>query len=226
YDMVQQVNLASTEYPSDINEFVKSGLTPIPSDIVKPARVAESPFQMECKLLELKSYGNQPSSGNLAICEVLKFHIAERIFENGIINPQKIDLVARMGADFYCRASGNAVFVVQKPGEKIGIGYDQLPDYIKKSNILSANNLGQLGLIEKIPSDAQIDDFVSQLETSSPSRKNECEKQLVKAISSNDKNKIEYAIKDALDKNEIEFAWKAVVLLGRNAAPRQKAARK
>lgn len=226
YNMVQQVNLASTEYPADVNEFVKSGLTPIPSDIVKPARVAESPFQMECQLLEMKSYGNNPSSGNLAICEVVKFHIAEELFDNGVINPQKIDLVARMGADFYCRASGNAVFVVQKPGGKIGIGYDQLPEYIKKSNVLTANNLGQLGLIEKVPSDVEVDDFLTQIETSGNKEQKEYGKLLLAGSNSNDTAKIEKSIKAALDKNDLDFAWKAVVALGRILAPNQKAARK
>lgn len=226
YDMVQQVNLASTEYPTNVNEFVKSGLTPVSSDIVKPFRVAESPFQMECKLLEMKSYGNNPSSGNLAICEVVKFHISEELFHNGVINPQKIDLVARMGADFYCRASGNAVFVVQKPGEKIGIGYDQLPDYIKKSNVLTANNLGQLGLIEKIPSDVEVDEFLSELENSSIKETNEYGKLLLTGFNSNDTAKIEQSIKTALDKSDLDIAWKAVIILGRVLAPHQKAARK
>lgn len=226
FDMVQQVNLASTEYPPDVNEFVKSGLTPMPSDIVKPFRVAESPFQMECKLLEMKSYGAGPSSGNLAICEVLKFHIAERVFENGIISPHKIDLVSRMGADYYCRASGNAVFIVQKPGEKIGIGYDQLPDYIKRSSIMTANNLGQLGLIEKIPTDDQVDDLLTELENTPANRLKEYQKQLLHAINSNDNDKIELAIKLALDQNNLDFAWKAVLIRGRNQFTKQKAARK
>jgi flavin reductase (DIM6/NTAB) family NADH-FMN oxidoreductase RutF len=226
YDMVEQVNLASTEYPSDINEFVKSGLTPIPSDIVKPARVAESPFQMECKLLEMKSYGNNPSSGNLAICEVVKFHIAENLFDNGVISPHKIDLVARMGADFYCRASGKAVFVVQKPGEKIGIGYDQLPEYIKKSNILTANNLGQLGLIERVPTDIEIDEFLSQLNKTGTKDSKEYGKLLLAGLNSSDPANIEQSIKAALEENDLDFAWKAAVILGRILAPYQKAARK
>jgi len=227
YDMVQQVNLASTEYPPDVNEFVKSGLTPIPSDIVKPARVAESPFQMECKMVEMKSYGNGPSSGNLAICEVLKFHIFETIFDNGTINPHKIDLVARMGADFYCRASGNAVFVVQKPGEKISVGYDQIPEYIKKSNILTANNLGQLGLIENIPSDADVDKLVDELVDEKSKPTGDYARTLADAINlNNNSEQIEQAIKRALEQNDLEFAWKAVILRGRSETKHQKAARK
>jgi len=225
--MVQQVNLASTEYPPNVDEFIKSGLTPVPSDIVKPFRVSESPFQMECKMLQMIHTGSGPSSGNLAVCEVLKFHIAEFIFENGIIQPNKIDLVARMGADFYCRASGEAVFVVQKPGDKIGIGYDQLPSYIKESTILSANNLGQLGNIESIPSDDEVDKLVTDLERNNLNSLKDYEKMLVAALSSHDKNnKIEQAIKLALEQDDLEFASKAVVLRGRAELKLQKAARK
>ncbi len=227
YNMVQQVNLASTEYPPDVDEFVKSGLTQVPSDIVKPARVGESPFQMECRMVEMKSYGNGPSSGNLAICEVLKFHIAESIFEDGTINPHKIDLVARMGADYYCRASGNAVFVVQKPGEKIGIGYDLIPEYIKKSNILTANNLGQLGLIENIPSDNEVDKLVEILTARDGKHHKDYEKLLSEALTSgNSSEKIEQSIKAALEQYDLDFAWKAVILLGRNITSHQNTARK
>ena len=154
--MVQQVSLASTEYPSDINEFEKSGLTPVPSDIVKPPRVKESPFQMECRLKDMIELGGKKASGNLALCEVVKFHIDEDIFENGVIIPDRIDLVARMSADYYCRAFGEAIFVVKKPVGRAGIGYDQLPKFIRNSKILTANNLAQLGNCESIPSQKTI----------------------------------------------------------------------
>ena len=227
YDMVQQVNLASIEYPPDVDEFVKSGLTAIPSDIVKPTRVAESPFQMECKMVEMKSYGDGPSSGNLAICEVLKFHIAESIFENGFINPHKIDLVARMGADYYCRASGNAVFVVQKPGEKIGVGYDQIPEYIRESKILTANNLGQLGNIERIPCDVEVDKLVEELASENSNLSGDYAKMLARAIQFNNNcEQIEQAIRRALEQNDLDFAWKAVILRGRSETKHQKTARK
>src|SRR5690606_39340671 len=131
YDMVEQISLASTEYPSEVDEFIKSGLTPIDSDIVKPKRVKESPFQMECRLLQMHSFGDGGASANIAICEVLKFHVAEDIFRNGIIQPDLIDLVARMSANYYCRANGNAIFEVEKPVNKKGIGYDNLPQHIK-----------------------------------------------------------------------------------------------
>ncbi len=160
YDMVQQVSLASTEYAADIDEFVKSGLTPVASDLVIPPRVKESPFQMECMLSDMIHLGEAEGSGNLAICEVVKFHISEDIFEDGVIHPNRIDLVARMSADFYCRASGSAIFEVEKPIGRTGIGYDQLPDFIKNSNILSANNLGQLANSEATPDAEEVRHFV------------------------------------------------------------------
>ncbi len=115
YPMVEQISLASTQFKPELNEFIKSGLTPMESDIVKPFRVKESPFQMECKLLEMKSYGEGGSSANIAICEVLKLHIAEDIFEDGIIHPDLLDPVARMSGNFYSRASGKAIFKVVQP---------------------------------------------------------------------------------------------------------------
>ncbi|MFB3056658.1 MAG: flavin reductase family protein, partial [Ignavibacteriaceae bacterium] len=148
FSMVEQISLASTEYPTEVNEFIKSGLTPINSDVVKPKRVKESPFQMECKLIEMKSYGESGGSANMAICEVLKIHVAEDIFTNGLIDPKKIDLVGRMSGNFYCRANGEAIFEVEKPTAKKGIGYDQLPDFIKHSHVFTANNLAKLANVE------------------------------------------------------------------------------
>ena len=145
------------------DEFIKSGLTPIDSDIVKPKRVKESPFQMECKLLEIKSFGNGGASANLAICEVLKFHVAEDLFTNGIIDPVKIDLVARMSGDFYSRA-GSDVFSLKMPGNKKCIGYDQVPLHIRQSEIYSANDLGKFGNSESVPSENEVKVFIQNIE--------------------------------------------------------------
>ena len=220
YDMVEQVSLASTEYDVSIDEFTKSGLTPVASDIVKPPRVAESLFQMECKMKQMIELGNGPSSGNLAICEVVKFHIAEKICDGDRIDPQKIDLVARMGADFYCRASGEAVFEVEKPGLKIGVGYDQIPDVIKESTILSANNLGQLGGIETIPAADEVTSLkggLKQLEVSQSKFEEyqaNCDYKLMLAAALDIKNddKIEESIKTALKEKDLDFAWKALLI--------------
>lgn len=162
--MVQQVSLASTEYPRGVDEFVKSGLTPLPSRLVRPPRVAQSPFQMECQVEQIIELGGKAASGNLVLCRVVLFHVDESIFTSGVIDPDKIDLVARMGGDFYARASGEAVFTVRKPVATRGIGYDQLPESFRTSEILSANNLGQLGNIEQIPSAADLESLRSSLE--------------------------------------------------------------
>lgn len=162
HSMVQQVSLASTEYPTGTNEFTKSGLTPILSDLVKPPRVKESPFQMECRLQQMVELGGKAGSGNLAICEVVRFHVAEDIIENGIIQPDRIDLVARMSGDYYCRANGDAVFVVRKPVKTKGIGYDQLPGFIRHSVLLSANNLAQLANVEQLPTVDEANAFLAQ----------------------------------------------------------------
>ena len=152
YAMVHQASLASCEYPKGVNEFVKAGFTPIKSDIVKPFRVKESPAQLECKVLQVIETGHEGGAGNLVICEVLCMHIDDNVLDaNGKIDPHKIDLVARMGADHYCRASGSAVFVVPKPNMDLGIGVDALPMYIRHSNVLTGNDLGILGNCTAIP---------------------------------------------------------------------------
>lgn len=234
YSMVEQISLASTEYPPETDEFIKSGLTPLAADMVKPKRVQESPFQMECKLLEIKSYGNGGASANISICEVIKFHVAEDLFVNGVIHPDKIDLVARMSANFYCRAFGDAIFEVEKPIGRKGIGYDQLPDFIKNSNIYSANNLGRFGNSEKIPSVKESEELMENI-------KNETYENfasgneaffryqregnynfMLKAgleILQLDKLKgkhfLELTAKTALESNDIDFAWKTAIYAGR-----------
>ena len=220
FDMVEQVSLASTEYDASIDEFTKSGLTPIASDIVEPPRVAESLFQMECKMQQMIELGDGPSSGNLAICEVVKFHIAEKIFDGDRIDPQELDLVARMGADFYCRASGQAVFEVEKPGLRIGVGYDNIPAIIKESKILSANDLGQLGGIETTPSTDEVTSLkgglkqlkVSQSKFEEYQANGDYKLMLAAALDINNNDKIEESIKTALKEKDLDFAWKALLI--------------
>lgn len=152
YAMVQQTSLASCDYPKGVDEFVKSGFTPIASQHVKAPRVAESPVAFECKVKQIISLGDGGGAGNLVLCEVLLMHINENIMDaNGFIDPYKIDTVARMGQNYYCRANGENVFVVPKPNEKIGIGYDQLPEHIRTSKILTGNDLGLLANVEQLP---------------------------------------------------------------------------
>ncbi len=229
YSMVEQVSLASTEYEYGIDEFIKSGLTPIDSDLVKPKRVKESPFQMECKLLEMRSFGEGGASANIAICEVIKFHVAEDLFVNGVIHPDRIDLVARMSADFYCRASGDAIFEVEKPIMKKGIGYDQLPEFIKQSFVYSANNLGKFANVENIPTEQEVNEFIRQIKSDTLSEYEISEEAFYRyqrlgnfrymlrcAIDLNlsfhqKKYFLELTAKLALENNETDFAWKTAL---------------
>ena len=160
YAMVQQTSLASTEYPKGVNEFEKAGFTPLKSELIKPFRVKESPVQMECKVREVIELNNEGGAGNLVICEILLMHISETVLDdNKNIDPNKIDLVARMGANWYCRASGDALFEVEKPLTTLGIGIDSLPESIRRSTILTGNDLGQLGNIEQLPGEAEVNEF-------------------------------------------------------------------
>lgn len=153
YGMVQQMSLSSTEYPKGVNEFVKSGLTPVDSSIVKPPRVKESPLQFECQVREVIETGGKAGSANLVICEIVMVHIKEGLLdEEGNIDTDKIDLVGRLGGDFYVRTVGNAKFKVPKPLSEIGIGVDNLPEHIRLSKYLSGNDLGILGNLKALPS--------------------------------------------------------------------------
>lgn len=157
YDMVHQASLASSPYPKGVNEFVKANFTPLPSETVKPFRVQESPVQMECRVIEVKELGKQGGAGNLVICEIVRFHIRETILnEHNQIDTKKIDLVARMGDNWYCRAHGEALFEVEKPITTIGIGIDQIPESIRHSRILTGNNLGLLASVESLPSTEEV----------------------------------------------------------------------
>lgn len=168
YAMVEQTSLASTEYEKGVNEFTKAGFTEEPSTLVKPPRVKESPVSFECKVREVIATGNEGGAGNLIVCEILMMHIRENILdEKGQIDPQKLDAVARMGGDWYCRASGAAVFEVAKPNQKKGIGVDAIPESIRWSPILTGNHLGRLGNIEALPSAQEIADFAKNEEIQS-----------------------------------------------------------
>ncbi len=167
YSMVQQVSLASTEYPKGVNEFLKAGFTEVASQLVKPPRVGESPVSMECKVLQIIPTGDKGGAGNLVICEVILMHISEDILdENKRIVPQKLDAVARLGADWYCRVQGDVIFKVPKPFDKLGIGIDQLPGSIRNSKVLTGNDLGLLANVERLPGKEEIDRFMAQAEIS------------------------------------------------------------
>lgn len=161
YDMVQQASLSSTEYPEGVNEFVKAGFTQLASEKVKPYRVAESPVQMECIVKEIIETGTEGGAGNLIICEIVAVHISEEVLdETGKIDQHKIDLVGRLGADWYVRASGSALFEVEKPLTTMGIGIDRLPDAIRNSKVLTGNDLGRLGNLEQLPTTEEANAYI------------------------------------------------------------------
>ena len=160
YDIVQQMSLASSPYPSDVDEFVKSGFTSLASETIKPMRVAESPVQFECKVNQVIELGTEGGAGNLIICEVTRIHINENVLdENGMIDQHKIDLVSRMGGDWYCRADQNSMFEIKKPITTCGIGFDQLPIDIVSSVVFSKNDLGQLAGIEELPNETDVNEY-------------------------------------------------------------------
>jgi flavin reductase (DIM6/NTAB) family NADH-FMN oxidoreductase RutF len=165
YSMVQQMSLASTEYEKGVNEFDKSGFTMLPSQMVKPPRVAEAPVQFECVVTEVISLGNNPGAGNLVLAEIKLIHIDENILDqDGKIDQEKIDLVARLGGDWYCRVTKDNLFKVPKPLSNLGIGVDALPKAVRNSLVLTGNDLGMLGNVAALPSDEDIDDVIKLAE--------------------------------------------------------------
>lgn len=199
YDIVQQISLASTEYGDGVDEFIKAGLTKVNSDVVKPYRVAESPVQLECKVNQIVPLGTEGGAGNLVICEVVKIHIHEHILnENGTIDQAKIDLVARMGGNWYTRANAG-MFEVEKPLTTLGIGVDSVPDEIKKSDIFVGNDLGKLGNIEHIPTTEEVSAFLND------------NQEIKTLLESNNIKEIYKKAKELLDNDKVLDAWKIIV---------------
>ncbi|RZJ80659.1 MAG: flavin reductase family protein [Flavobacterium sp.] len=160
YAMVQQMSLASTEYSKGVNEFEKAGFSMLESHLVKPPRVAEAPVQLECEITEVIPLGDKNGAGNLVIAEIKLIHIKEEILdEEGKIDQQKIDLVARLGGDWYCRVTEANLFKVAKPLTTLGIGVDALPVSVRYSKVLTGNDLGMLGNVEHLPTAEEIDDI-------------------------------------------------------------------
>jgi len=207
YDIVQQMSLSSTDYPREVDEFTKSGLTPIDSELVRPARVKESPVQMECKVKEIIELGQEGGAGNLVICEILLMHIDEGVLnDQGSIDPNAIDLVARMGGNWYTRANGSSLFEVEKPRQAIGIGVDQLPESIRNSGVLTGNNLGALGNVERLLGKEEV---AGTLE-------DEKIKRIFAAYKSTDperENQVHQLAKDLLDDGDVQQAWKVLMTL-------------
>ncbi|HVM87229.1 MAG TPA: flavin reductase family protein [Puia sp.] len=204
YDMVQQTSLASGEYPKGINEFMKSGFTEEHATMVEPPMVKESKVKMECKVIEVKPLGVEGGAGNLVIAEVLRMHIDDSILdENKMIDQKKLHLVARLGGNWYCRVDENSLFEVEKPNTQMGIGVDALPASVRNSNILTGNNLGQLGNVYSIP---DID----------PSFYDDKLKNIFQYYSINpeemEKESHLYA-KELLDKGKVKEAWQVLLAI-------------
>jgi flavin reductase (DIM6/NTAB) family NADH-FMN oxidoreductase RutF len=199
YAIVQQASLSSTEYPDGVNEFEKAGLTMLASDIVKPFRVKEAPVQFECRVNDIISLGTEGGAGNLVICEVLKMHIDEAILDaNGNIDQHKIDLVSRLGANWYSR-SNQGLFEVEKPLTTLGVGVDAVPAHVRQSEVFDGNDLGKLGNVETLPGDAEINIFVK-------------ENFGIKAVlSADDQEKQHRLAKEYLDNNDAHSAWKVLL---------------
>jgi len=210
YDMVQQTSLASCEFPKGTNEFIKAGFTEEKATMVKPPMVKESKVKLECKVLEVKPLGTEGGAGNLVICEVLCMHIDESILDadpsttaQGLpkIDQTKLHHVARLGGDWYAKIDSSNLFKVAKPNTQLGIGVDSLPESIRKSNVLSANNLGQLANVHEMP-------FVD------PAFEDDKLKNIIQYFSINpdemDTELHRYA-KELLDAGKVDEAWQVLL---------------
>ncbi len=203
YDMVQQTSLASCEFPKGTNEFIKAGFTQEAASLVKPPMVKESKVKMECKVVEVKPLGNEGGAGNLVICEVLRMHVDDSILnaEGTMIDQRKLQLVARLGGDWYCKVDEQSLFHVAKPNTQLGIGIDALPETIRNSAVLTGNNLGQLANVHDYPTvDATFED--------------ERLKNIIQYFSINpdemDKELHTYA-KELLDAGKVTEAWQVLL---------------
>ncbi|MFD0764050.1 flavin reductase family protein [Mucilaginibacter lutimaris] len=206
YDMVQQVSLSSVEYPAGVNEFIKAGLTQLPSTMVKPPRVAESKIQLECVVKEVISLGDTPGAGNLVVAEVKVIHISEDVLNaDGAIDQLKTDHVARLGGDWYCRVTADSLFKVAKPVTTIGIGVDAIPYAIRNSNVLTGNNLGQLGNVVALPTDEAIEAYTRSAEL----------KELFDATIGDSQTRelqLHLKAKQLLDEGKVDEAWMVLLM--------------
>lgn len=199
YDIVHQMSLSSTEYAEGVNEFDKAGLTMLKSDLVKPFRVAESPVQFECKVNDIIKLGTEGGAGNLVICEVVKVHISEEVLDtNEKIDQEKLDLVARAGGSYYSRAKAG-FFEIPKPISNLGIGVDNMPQSIKNSMILTGNDLGMLGNIEKLPTNQEVAVFIEDIADRYPN---------IKDKSHREKHKL---AQNYLSYGDVDSAWKLLL---------------
>ena len=202
--MVQQMSVASGEYPEDVNEFEKAGFTQLASVKVKPFRVKESPVQFECRVQQVIETGANGGAGNLVLCEVVMIHVNEDVLDgNGKIDQRKIDLVGRMGGSVYCRAHGDALFELQQPNTHIGVGVDALPASVRSSHILTGNDLGMLGSSVIIPDETSVNEYkLTELSDTFIALQGKPEEL---------QNALHQHAKELLKNGRVEDAWKALL---------------
>lgn len=200
YDMVEQMNLSSSEYPSDVDEFSKAGFSAVKSDKVKAARVGESPASFECVMRDIVNYGEVAGGGNMIICEVVKLHLRRDILgEDGFIDPYLIDTVGRLGRSWYTRTR-EGLFEVKAPKGNDNIGFDRMPAAIRNSNVLTGNELGKLGTQPDFPSSEEVTQFLSE------------HKQLKALMNESEhEHRLHMIAKSFLEKGDISSAWKVLM---------------
>ncbi len=205
HSLVEQMSLASTEYGKGVNEFVKAGLTEVPSNLVSPPRVKEAPLAFECRVNQVISLGEEGGAGNLVICEVLQIHLDERILDaSGAIAPLKLDPVARLGGNWYTKITPESLFQIPKPLTTLGIGVDQIPEEIRLSSVLTGNNLGRLGNVEQLPNSEEVAAFGQTPEVL----------ELKKRFQRDPESWIDHLHRWAqqeLESGEVELAWKILL---------------
>ena len=204
YKMVEKMSLASSPYGPEVDEFIKSGLTPIKSETIRPFRVKESPVQMECEVFNIMELGETGGAGNLIMCNIKRIHIQKDLLDNKeMIDQQKIDLVSRMGGNWYCRTDPNSMFEITKPITTCGIGVDSIPVDIFNSKVLSGNDIGKLGGIEILPNETTVNEYklveLSELFIELEDNPSELE------------NKLHQIAKSLLKENKLEEAWKTLL---------------
>ncbi len=204
FNMVQQMSLASCEFPKEVDEFVKAGFTKTPASLVKPAMVAEAKIQLECKVLEVKSLGEQAGAGQLVIAEVLCMHVADAVIgSDGKIDQHQLHLVARLGGDWYCKVEPSNMFQVNKPNTQLGIGIDSLPEGIRNSTILTGNHLGLLGNVHDLPE-------------VNPAFEDERLKSIIQYYSVNPhemEKELHHYAAELLNSNQVDAAWQVLLAL-------------
>jgi len=199
YELVEQSSISSNEYPKEVDEFIKAGLTPIASKKIKPFRVKESPVQIECKVNDIIELGKKGGAGNLIICEVLLIHINEDVLdEKKYIDPNKIKLVGRMGGSWYSKGFGEALFQITKPSRELAVGFEKIPNEIKKNALFSKHELSKLAAINQVPSKKEVELFQKQLDNDNNSRNSQKNNQL--------------KAKECIKNGNIEQAWKYLLI--------------